>query len=124
MKSTLKMAVLAAAMGLLGMACGGPGGAGTVSCTTGTGSSLGCVEYNWSGLGYTDIWSAACTQGGGTAGTGCTHAGAVGGCKLTVTTGGTSLSTTAWYYSGSASSLQSACTASSSGSTTAVWLNP
>lgn len=123
MKKNLMLAVLAAAVVLLGVACGGVGG-GTVSCTEGTGTSMACVEYNWSGGLYSDIWSSACTQNGGTAGTACSHVGAVGGCKVTVTVSSSSLSTTAWYYSGTASTLQTACTNQSGSGITATWLTP
>jgi hypothetical protein len=118
----LTIAALAAGL-VLGMACGGLGGS-QVSCTVGTGTNLGCFEYSWGGVGV-DVWTQACTAGGGTAGTACARAGAVGGCKVTVTEGTTTLSTTTWYYSGTAASLQSSCTSQGgSNGITATWVAP
>jgi hypothetical protein len=105
MKNLLMTAVLGGSIVVLGVACGGLAG-GTVSCTTGTGSSRGCAEYNFST--GTDQWSAACTQSGGTAGTACTRAGAVGGCR---TVAG-AFTSTVWFYTGTAADVQTFCTQS------------
>lgn len=105
---------------LFALGCGAAGGT-TYSCDNPSGASgRGCVEYSWTGSGYTAAnWSAACTSGGGTSGTGCSHTGALGGCRLTASAGNTSLTTTTWFYTGTAADLQQACTAG-----TGTWVNP
>jgi hypothetical protein len=116
MTNVLKMAVLAATVAL-GMSCGG----GNTSCTVGSGANLACVEY--AGIGA-ESFGTACTASGNVAGGGCSHAGAIGACRVTATAGGFSLSSTTWFYSasnaGTAASLQSSCASNSNG----TWVNP
>ena len=95
-------------------ACGGSNdilGGSTFSCDISKDSHI-CIDYSWSGGAFTSaVESAACTSQGGTAGTACSHSGAVGACKLTTESGGTTLNTTSWYYAGKAADLMTACTA-------------
>jgi hypothetical protein len=45
----------------------------------------------------------------GTSGTGCSRAGAVGGCQITSAAGVVTLETTIWYYTGTRSFIEQAC---------------
>jgi len=95
-------------------ACGGTNdilGGGTFSCDL-TKDGHSCLDYSWGGGAFSSAAvSAACTSQGGTAGSGCSHTGAVGGCKLTTDSGGVTVNTTSWFYAGTAADLMTSCTA-------------
>ena len=108
----------------MAMGCGSSssgGGAATTACTTGTGTSKVCFELstNSAAVGGVAAAKSDCTQSGGVVSDTCSHVGADGGCKATVTSGTVSVTTTFWYYTGSASSEMSSCT--SGGDT---WISP
>lgn len=110
---TLALCLVVGAVGCGDDSSNGGGGSGTFSCDTMTGGSHGCTDYSWTGGVYpTSAWSSACTGAGGTSGTGCVKTGAVGGCKLTSTSGAISVFTTTWFYTGAAADVMTACTSS------------
>ena len=103
----------------LAAACGGGSPGETAACTTGSGSSRTCVEYD--GIpgeavgGQTD----ACVSSGGVASSRCSHVGADGGCRVKSTAPGASQTVTTWMYAGNADNERLACT--SNGQT---WIAP
>ncbi|MBI5069387.1 MAG: hypothetical protein HZB56_14220 [Deltaproteobacteria bacterium] len=116
-----RMVGVLAVVGLVALlqGCGGSssgsndaaGGSGTFSCDVAA-PTHGCTEWSWSGGAYpTGPLSTACTQAGGTAGTGCSHTNSSGGCRLTQTNGGFTLLNTFWYYAPmTVAQVQAACT--------------
>lgn len=98
----LAMIAILASMGACGGAGGGGGGPGssnTFSCLAASGAL--CVETSWTTAYDSSTLQSNCTAGHGTAGTGCSHAGAVGGCSLAAVMAGGGLAVTNWYYSAS-----------------------
>jgi hypothetical protein len=91
---------------------GGNGGNGVFSCDIQNAATHSCTDYSFSGASDpTSAWKQGCSQAGGTAGSGCSHSGAVGGCKVTASSSGVSVTTTTWYYFGDAATVMSACSA-------------
>ncbi len=89
---------------------GGGGQSGTFSCDQQLGGFHSCNDYNWNGGNYsTSSWNAACSMGGGTSGSGCSHSSAIGGCEIKSTSGAVSITSITWYYSGSSATVKSAC---------------
>jgi hypothetical protein len=100
MKLLLVGAFGSLALGIFG--CGGGnggiGGGTSSACTSGTGSDRLCIETMTNFPGTP-------TCSGGTLSDACPHAGADGGCQMApLTVNGASLTQTAWYYTGSATS--------------------
>jgi hypothetical protein len=94
---------------------------GTFSCDISTsGVHLTCFETGWSGGSFsTSTLASQCTTTlHGTVGTGCSRTGAVGGCRGSEGTDPV-VTTTEWYYSGTAADLKSACEGSGG-----TWVNP
>ena len=111
----MKTLALSIALAACVISCGGTDGGGGInsgvfSCDFTTNGTHGFGEYTWSGGAYSSAaWASACTQQKGTAGTGCTRTGAVGGCKVTTTNAGITITTTTWFYSGTAADVKTAC---------------
>ena len=98
----------------------GDGTTGTFSCDSTCSGARCCTDYSWSGGLYpTTAWATDCMNRKGTAGIGCSHTGAVGGCQTTGMSRGVTLSNTSWYYSGSATALTDACVAAKG-----TWVGP
>lgn len=106
LRTVLAAVVLASA--LLGVSCGG---GNLYSCDVTAGSTHVCLEYSWTGGYDSAVLSTACSVQGGTAGTTCSRNGAVGGCRVVTTAGGSALTTITWQYSGTASTNQAGCEA-------------
>jgi hypothetical protein len=107
-------------LALLFVGCGG-GTSGSFSCDVASATTHACTDTTWSG-GNSDPSSTlmqSCTGNGGMVVSSCSHTGAVGGCKNTISQGSVSISTTQWYYSGTASTLMSSCTMNNG-----AWVNP
>jgi hypothetical protein len=86
---------------LLAVGCDVLHGSTTTACTMGTGPNQTCVEV-WANLSTSQTIATAqndCTNNGGVVSNACSHDGADGGCKKTTTSSGISVSTTVWYYS-------------------------
>jgi hypothetical protein len=66
---------------------------GTASCTTMAGSITTCGDISGLLTSQTN-YKTACMQAGGTAGSGCSHIGAVGGCRSQAN----GISSTTWFY--------------------------
>jgi hypothetical protein len=92
-------------------ACGGSSSSGLASCDVTTSSTHSCTEYAWSGNGVDPVlqFSQPCTLEGGSPGEGCSHSGAVGSCATTSSNGNMTVTTTSWYYTGTASMLMTVC---------------
>jgi len=109
---------------LLAMGCNVVHGSTTTACTLGTGPSQTCVEV-WTNVSTSQSITTAennCTNNGGVVSSACSHDGADGGCKTTTTSSGVSVSTTVWYFSGVAETVDtemSNCTQSGG-----TWLSP
>lgn len=105
--------LLGCAMALM-LGCGGDEapGANQYSCDSTTGGQHVCSEV----VNTIDVSSVLpqvkmqCTKGGGTFGDSCNHAGAAGGCRLTVTQGGNTTTATTWYYTLTAAQVMQQCT--------------
>src|SRR5512143_1408193 len=101
------------------VACGGMTGASPDAGGTPETPAFGCDTTNGSGLRTcTDYFAQSsdtaaltqqCTQSGGTTGTACDHANAVGGCVFTQTVGGVTVQTIYWYYYDTPSDIMAAC---------------
>jgi hypothetical protein len=109
---------------LLAVGCDGLHGSTTTACTLGAGPSQTCVEV-WSNVSTSQIIATAesdCTNKGGVVSNACSRDGADGGCQTTTTSSGISASTTVWYYSGSAETVDTEMSnCAQSGGT---WLSP
>ncbi len=90
----------------------GNGALSTFSCDV-TAGIHSCNDYTWSGVYSTAAWEQSCTAAGGSAGTGCSQSDAVGGCKISASSGGATVTTTTWYYTGSESTVMTACDSAS-----------
>lgn len=66
---------------------------GTASCTTMASGITSCSDVSGPLTGQTN-YKTSCMQAGGTAGTGCSHSGAVGGCRSQ----SNGITATAWFY--------------------------
>jgi hypothetical protein len=97
------------------------GGGATTACTVGADTTRTCIETSSNAAVATGVAQAKtdCTNGGGVASDACSHVGADGGCKMTLTSGSITLSTTIWSYTGSPTSEMDSCT--SGGNT---WISP
>ena len=109
---------------LLAVGCDVLHGSTTTACTLGTGPSQTCLEV-WTNVSTSQSITAAendCTNNGGVLSNACSHDGADGGCKTTKTSSGVSVSTTVWYYSGVAETVDTEMSncAQSSG----TWISP
>ena len=109
---------------LLAIGCDVLHGSTTTACTLGTGPSQTCLEV-WTNVSTSQIITASendCTNNGGVVSNACSHDGADGGCKTTKTSSGVSVSTTVWYYSGVAETVDTEMSncAQSSG----TWISP
>jgi hypothetical protein len=108
--------------------CGGDDGPGsgqhTLSCDIGASTeSHVCLDFTWTGPeSAADSWDDACEQSGATTVSVCPAAGKVGGCRYSVTSEGTTVTWTNWFYYGTASELMGACMGG--GGLTATWVNP
>jgi len=73
-----------------------------------------CVDYHWTAGDYSTAQaSQACRELGGTSGDRCSHAGAIGGCQVAlITSPGHTLSTVAWYRTGTVDTIAAQCRAS------------
>jgi hypothetical protein len=95
-------------------ACGGSTTSNTVaSCDVTNNGVRNCTESTYSsdpGGVVSAGLAQGCTQQHGTAGTGCSRAGAVAGCNRTVSNGAATVSATVWSYAGTAAALNMACT--------------
>jgi hypothetical protein len=92
---------------LLALGCNVVHGSTTTACTLGTGPSQTCVEV-WTNVSTSQSITAAednCTNNGGVITNACSHDGADGACKTTTTSSGVSVSTTVWYFSGVADTV-------------------
>lgn len=71
-----------------------------------------CTEYALTGANLsTESYESECDAADGTSVTSCPLANAVGTCTVVTSIGGSSVQTVSWFYSGTASSLASACAA-------------
>jgi hypothetical protein len=108
---------------LLAVACNVHGST-TTACTLGTGPSQTCVEV-WTNVSTSQSIATAendCTNNGGVVSNACSHDGADGGCKTTTTSSGVSISTTVWYYSGVAGTVDTEM--SNCAQSRGNWLSP
>jgi len=124
MKNYLMMAAIAVSIVVLGASCNcGPGGGGTVSCDQGSGESHTCFEWTVAGAIYTTAyWTQQCTAENGTAGSACSHAGAVGACSFNYSGTYTAVN---WYYTGNVTTQQASCTqAGTVSGITTTWITP
>ena len=101
---------------VLALAPGSParagGKGGSFSCDLPSAKPRVCVDYAWSSGDYPEAGGrASCSAKGGTPGSACSRKGAVGGCKVAMGAGEVSISTTSWYYSGTAAELSATCAA-------------
>ncbi len=100
------------------IACGGMTGS-TPDAGAPQKPAFGCDTTNSSGLRTcTDYFAQSsdtgaleqqCAQSGGTTGTACDHANAVGGCVFTQTVAGVTVETIYWYYYDTPSDIMAAC---------------
>ncbi len=97
------------ALALAAAGCGGASSVNRFSCDLTVAGMHTCTDSSWTGSYSTTALSSACTQSGGTAGSSCTTSGAVGGCTASSNAGNASLTTTTWYFDGTASTLMLAC---------------
>jgi hypothetical protein len=106
---------------LLGAGCGTGSSGGTTACTFGSGAAQTCEETSSSEVVSGGIAQAKsdCVNEGGVASDTCSHVGADGGCKVSSSGGGITLSSTTWYYAGQAASEMSQCTGNGD-----TWLSP
>jgi len=122
MKRLFLVAVLL--LPLMAATCNVVHGSTTTACTVGTGPTQTCVEV-WTNVSTSQTITAAeneCSNNGGVISNACSRDGADGGCKKTTTSSGVSVSTTAWYYSGVAETVDAAMsTCTQNGGT---WLSP
>ena len=122
MKPLSRVAVLL--VPLLAVGCDVIHGSTTTACTIGTGPSQTCVEV-WTNVSTSQTITTAqndCTNNGGVVSNACSHDGADGGCKKTTTSVGISVSTTVWYYSGAADTVDTET--SSCAQNGGTWLSP
>ena len=109
---------------LLAAGCNVVHGSTTTACTLGTGTSQTCVEV-WTNLSTSQSITTAeneCSNKGGVISNACSRDGADGGCKKTTTSAGVSVSTTVWYFSGVAETVDaemSSCTQNGG-----TWVSP
>ena len=109
---------------LLAEGCNVVHGSTTTACTVGTGPSQTCVEV-WTNVSTSQSLTTAeneCMNNGGVVSNACSRDGADGGCKTTKTSSGVSVSTTVWYFSGVAETVDtemSNCTQNGG-----TWLSP
>ena len=109
---------------LLAVGCDVIHGSTTTACTIGTGPSQTCVEV-WTNVSTSQSLTTAeneCMNNGGVVSNACSRDGADGGCKTTKTSSGVSVSTTVWYFSGVAETVDtemSNCTQNGG-----TWLSP
>jgi hypothetical protein len=88
-----------------------------LTATSSTTLLKACYDYAWSGSDYSLAGlQAACTGEGGTNVSSCAHG--VGGCKIVIVAN--SLSATAWFQTGNATSLAATCANTNGG----TWINP
>lgn len=109
---------------LLAMGCNVVHGSTTTACTLGTGPNQTCVEV-WTNVSTSQSITTAeddCTNNGGVISNACLHDGADGGCKTTTTSSGFSVSTTVWYYSGVAETVNTEMSNCAQGGGT--WISP
>ena len=113
MRSTILALSLALAVGYGGHALAGEGkGGGKFSCDYPSKKPHVCVDVAWSGGSYSEISGrSSCAEKQGRSVASCSHAGAVGGCKVSMGGGDVSMSTTNWQYGGDAAQFSAACTA-------------
>jgi len=106
------------------VACNTIHGSTTTACTVGTGPTQTCVEV-WTNVSTSQSLATAendCVNNGGIVSNACSHDGADGGCKSTASSSGISTSTTFWYYSGVAATVDTEMSnCAQSGGT---WISP
>ncbi|HEY5451348.1 MAG TPA: hypothetical protein VIQ54_21490 [Polyangia bacterium] len=111
------MKVVVGALGLLALAaygCGGDDGS-SFSCLIGSGTSQLCIDTRTNVPGDADCGTGVLVDA-------CLHEGADGGCVHAFSSGGTSLTQTIWYYSGTAATTsQEMVDCSNNGGT---WIQP
>jgi hypothetical protein len=66
-----------------------------------------CTDYAWLGAFSSVDLRNACQAGQGVVGTGCSHSGSFGGCKMTTRSAGVDVTTTSWFYSSTYAGLSS-----------------
>jgi hypothetical protein len=109
---------------LLVVGCDAIHGSTTTACTVDTGPSQTCVEV-WTNVSTSQTITTAqndCTNSGGVVSNVCSHDGADGGCKKMTTSAGISVSTTVWYYSGAADTVDTET--SNCAQNGGAWLSP
>jgi hypothetical protein len=103
-------------VGLVG--CGGM--QGPYSCDQTVSGVHSCHETTTDAPNFSPpAFQDDCTMSGGTAGTGCPHAGAVGACATTQSGNGVSITQTNWFYSGTAADHMGTCIGAGT-----KWINP
>jgi hypothetical protein len=113
---TFMRAMVCLGLMALCLGCGGAGGTSSFSCVTGQNN---CYDLSLSGGDLTQAENDCTQNKGGTIGTSCTHASAVGGCKSTQSAYGGALTVISWSYSGDATALMSECS-----SLHGTWVTP
>ena len=109
---------------LLAAGCNVVHGSTTTACTVGAGPSQTCVEV-WTNVSTSQSIATAeneCSAKGGVVSNTCSRDGADGGCKTTTTSSGVSVSTTVWYFSGVAETVDAET--SSCAQNGGTWVSP
>jgi hypothetical protein len=84
----------------------------SASCDQQTKKGRVCTDVTWNTPEHTEASARqGCTEKGGTVVPSCSHKGAVGGCRVGMSDGSKSFSTTAWQYAGDAKELAASCAA-------------
>lgn len=102
------MRLIAAALGvtLVLSACGSD--ASTTTCTIGTGPQRVCYETSSTNAGSLQT-QVECEGNGGVFSSTCSHTGADGGCRISDTTAGITVTSTQWSYTGDPALEKSHC---------------
>jgi hypothetical protein len=109
---------------MLATGCNVLHGSTTTACTLGTGPSQTCIEV-WSNVSTSQSITTAesdCANNGGVVSDACSRDGVDGGCRKATTTAGITVSTTVWYYTGAAETVdKEMSTCAQNGGT---WVSP